>query len=358
MQQRPQPPIRTNPLIQVKSIIAISSCKGGVGKSTLAAHFAWELAQRGLKVGLVDADIYGPSIPSLFKLTNATVSVNEKKELLPIEKGNLKIMSFGFLLGDAPAVMRGPIVTRYIQQILLNTAWGPLDYLLIDMPPGTGDIQLTITQSVRLTGAIIVTTPQTLSLLDVARGILMFERVSVPVLGLVDNMAYFICDQCEKKHYIFGHNTSETLKNRFGLETLAEFPLKTQLTTIVDTSAAHPLLKTAVDRIVGILEKMNTETQPVPEVKFDQHQVYLTWPDGSKMSVHNRDLRLSCRCALCINELTGKQVFKKKDLKEDIAPKKIIPLGNYAIGIEWNDGHASGIYPYSNIKDISKTSIT
>ena len=137
----------------VKSIIAVSSCKGGVGKSTVAAYIAQNLSQRGLKVGVLDADVYGPSIPTLFDLTQVHIGVNDKKQFVPIEHNGLKIMSFGFLLGDAPAVMRGPLVTQYIQQILNRTAWGELDYLLIDMPPGTGDIQLTITQSARLNGA-------------------------------------------------------------------------------------------------------------------------------------------------------------------------------------------------------------
>ena len=164
----------TNPfsLSKVKNVIAISSCKGGVGKSTIACALAFELAQRGLKTGLLDADIYGPSLPSLFQLHDAQVQTNEFKMLSPVDFKGLKLMSFGFLLGDAPAVMRGPIVTRYIQQLLFQTDWGELDFLILDMPPGTGDVQLTITQSIKLTGAVIVTTHHSLSLVDTARGIL------------------------------------------------------------------------------------------------------------------------------------------------------------------------------------------
>ena len=139
------------------------------GKSTLAAHLAQELAHRRFKVGLVDVDIHGPSVPTIFNLSKAEIYVNKDKQFIPIEKNNLKIMSFWILLGDAPAVMRGPIVSRYVQQILHQTAWGELDYLFIDMPPGTGDVQLTITQTARLNGAVIVTTRQTLSLVDVSR---------------------------------------------------------------------------------------------------------------------------------------------------------------------------------------------
>ncbi|MEI7999605.1 MAG: Mrp/NBP35 family ATP-binding protein, partial [Candidatus Omnitrophota bacterium] len=188
-------------LSKVKNIIAVSSCKGGVGKSTVAAGVAKALLRQGMKVGLLDADLHGPSIPTLFNLPSVDIRLNEFKMAVPAEVEGLKLMSFGFLLGDAPAVMRGPIVANYIQQLLFQTDWGELDYLIIDMPPGTGDIQLTITQSIRLTGAVIVTTRQTLSLVDVARGILMFEKVKVPILGIVENMAFFICDACEKKHY-------------------------------------------------------------------------------------------------------------------------------------------------------------
>lgn len=336
----------------VRAIIAVSSCKGGVGKSTVAAQLSQELANRGFKVGLVDTDVHGPSIPSLFNLKNVVITGNEKKQIIPIEKNNLKIMSFGFLLGDAPAVIRGPIVTQYVQQILHNTAWGELDYLFIDMPPGTGDVQLTITQTVRLSGAVIVTTPQTLSLIDVARGILMFEKVSVPILGLIENMSYFLCDNCDKRHDIFGKNTSQSLTERFGIEMLAELPLLAQLTMPIDKPVTNALMVQAVDNVVMALGKSMITQKQIPTIKFDQQQVILTWPDGRKITIGNRDLRLSCRCALCVNELTGETMLKEADVKEDIAPKTITPLGNYAVGITWNDGHSSGIYPYKNISEL------
>ena len=217
----------TNPfsLSKVKNVIAISSCKGGVGKSTIACALAWELAQRGFKTGLLDADIYGPSLPSLFQLHDAQVQTNEFKMISPIDYKGLKLMSFGFLLGDAPAVMRGPIVTRYIQQLLFQTDWGELDYLILDMPPGTGDVQLTITQSIKLTGAVIVTTHHSLSLVDTARGILMFEKVKVPILGVIENMAYFLAPDTGKKYYIFGEQKAGALSARFGVKTLVEIPI-------------------------------------------------------------------------------------------------------------------------------------
>ncbi len=345
-------PSGPNPFSKIGSVIAVSSCKGGVGKSTVAAHLAQELASRGFKVGLCDVDIHGPSVPGLFHFESTKIYANEQNQLIPLEKNNLKIMSFGFLLGDAPAVMRGPIVTRYVQQLLFNTAWGELDYLFIDMPPGTGDVQLTITQSIRLNGAVIITTPQTLSLMDVSRGILMFERVNVPILGVIENMSFFVCDQCQKKHYIFGSQAAQSLKERFGIELLAELPLLPEFILKVDEIHGNKFVKEAVDRVIMALGKKNIEQREVPQIEFNAQEVILSWKDGSRWVMNNRDLRLSCRCALCVNEMTGEKTLREKDIPADIAAKEIIPLGNYALGIIWNDGHSSGIYPYEAIKNL------
>jgi len=341
-------------LYDVGSIIAVSSCKGGVGKSTVAALLAKELSQRNFKVGLLDADIYGPSIPTLFNLYQPSIFANENQEIIPLEIGHLKVMSFGFLLGDAPAVMRGPIVTRYIQQLLHQTAWGKLDYLFIDMPPGTGDVQITMTQSVNLSGAVIVTTRQTLSLVDVARGILMFEQVRVPILGVIENMAHFICDQCGKKHFPFGGGETDTLKERFGIETLAQIPLRPQFAGKFDEPLEDDTIKNAVDQVIRALGKSSITQILIPKFHFDQEKTTLQWPNGKKDSVRNMELRLSCRCALCVNELTGEVLVEKGSIRADIMPKEIIPLGNYALGIKWNDGHSSGIYPYETIKRLAK----
>ena len=319
----------------------------------MAACLAKELSQRGFNVGLLDADIYGPSIPTLFNLRSPEIRGNEKQQIIPIMVGDLKVMSFGFLLGDSPAVMRGPIVTRYIQQLLHQVAWGDLDYLFIDMPPGTGDVQLTITQGAQLSGAVIVTTRQTLSLVDVARGILMFETVKVPMLGIIENMSYFLCDKCHTKHYIFGGEKGNTLKERFGLEVLAQIPITPELTENLDRQINNDDIKQAVDKVVMALGRSSIAQFSTPRIQFDNEKVTLDWPDGKKAVVMNMDLRLSCRCALCVNELTGEMLLKRKDIRPDIAPKEITPLGNYALGIKWNDGHSSGIYPYDTIRKLA-----
>lgn len=188
----------------VKNVIAVASGKGGVGKSTVAANLAMALQRNGAEVGLCDCDLYGPSVSLMFG-TRERPMANEKEQILPIEQYSLKLMSMGFLLEDAsPAILRGPMVTRYTQQFLRQVAWGNLDYLILDLPPGTGDIQLTIVQTVALAGAIIVTTPQEVALIDARKAASMFERVNVPVLGIIENMSYFVCPSDQKRYDIFG----------------------------------------------------------------------------------------------------------------------------------------------------------
>jgi ATP-binding protein involved in chromosome partitioning len=250
--------------------------------------------------------------------------------------------------------MRGPIVTRYIQQILLETAWGKLDYLILDMPPGTGDVQLTITQTLQLNGAVIVTTPQTLSLIDVARGILMFEKMHVPILGIVENMAYFECDSCHTKHHIFGPQDEQSLKKRFGVETLVSLPLLKQMIRTVDENNSPPQIKEGVDRTLQALTNLSHEKKDLPEVRFDQKNIFLKWKDGREINVSHRDVRLNCRCALCINELTGEKILNPDKIRMDIAPTQIFPLGNYALAINWNDRHTSGIYSYELIESLAQ----
>jgi ATP-binding protein involved in chromosome partitioning len=320
----------------------------------VACALALELAQRGLKTGLLDADIYGPSLPSLFGLHNVQVQTNEFKMISPIEHNGLKLMSFGFLLGDAPAVMRGPIVTRYIQQLLFQTDWGELDFLIVDMPPGTGDIQLTITQSIKLTGAVIVTTHHGLSLVDTARGILMFEKVNVPILGVVENMAYFLAPDTGKKYYIFGQQKAGALSARFGVRTLVEIPIQEELSQDISVYKANPFVQKAVDGLLQALADAQSSHTELKDAGFAEGRVVLVFSDGRELSAKALDLRANCLCALCVSELTGKRLVDIKKIPADINPVEILPLGNYAVGITWSDGHSSGIYPYNMFKAYEK----
>ena len=345
-------------LKQVDTVIAISSCKGGVGKSTVAAHIALEMAQRGHRVGLLDADLYGPSVPTLFGVApTVDIKANADKQLIPLERLGVKLMSFGFLLKDGPAVMRGPMVSQYLMQILHNTAWGELDYLLVDMPPGTGDIQLTLTQSVPLDGAVIVTTRQALSLVDVARGILMFEKVKVPMLGLIENMSYVTCEHCEGKNYVFGDTRNTSLQARFGLDILAEIPIVRQLNAVIRDYTPVPHFVEAADRVIRAVGKQARLQSQSPQISQALNRVTLTWPDGHETALDFRSLRARCSCALCIDEMTGEAILDESALAQDIAPEEITPLGHYAFSVRWNDGHASSIYAYDRFRNESPESV-
>jgi ATP-binding protein involved in chromosome partitioning len=209
----------------IKHVIAVASGKGGVGKSTVAANLAVALQQTGARVGLCDCDIYGPSIALMFGSRQKPVATEENK-IVPIEQYNLKLMSMGFLLDDtSPAILRGPMVTRYTQQFLRQVEWGELDYLVLDLPPGTGDIQLTIVQTVALAGAIIVTTPQEVALIDARKAATMFEKVNVPVLGLIENMSYFVSPSDNKRYDIFGSGGGEREAKRLRVPLLGQIPI-------------------------------------------------------------------------------------------------------------------------------------
>jgi len=209
-------------------IIAISSGKGGVGKSTVAVNLAVALAQSGKRVGLMGADIYGPNIPLMMGVNEPPMVLNEK--IVPLEAHGVKLISLGFLIDrDQPAIWRGPIIMKIITQFLRDVAWGTLDYFIVDLPPGTGDAQLTLVQATNITGAIIVTTPQEVAIGDALRGAKMFERVNVPVVGIVENMSWFECPHCGKPSPIFGEGGGERLANELGLPLLGQIPLYTRV---------------------------------------------------------------------------------------------------------------------------------
>jgi ATP-binding protein involved in chromosome partitioning len=209
----------------IKHAIAVASGKGGVGKSTVAANLALALEQTKARVGLCDCDIYGPSISLMFGTRERPMATEENK-IVPIEQYGLRLMSMGFLLDDAsPAILRGPMVTRYTQQFLRQVEWGELDYLVLDLPPGTGDIQLTIVQTVALSGAIIVTTPQEVALIDARKAATMFDKVNVPVLGLVENMSYFVSPSDGKRYDIFGSGGGEREAKRLRVPLLGQIPI-------------------------------------------------------------------------------------------------------------------------------------
>ena len=224
----------------VKNIIAIASAKGGVGKSTVAVNVASALAVEGAKVGLLDADIYGPSQPTLLGVHHQP-EVQNQRRIEPIEVYGLQTMSIGYLIpSTTPAVWRGPMVSKALQQLLLTTHWQDLDYLIIDLPPGTGDIQLTLVQRVPVTGAVIVTTPQELAVIDARKGLEMFRKVDVPVLGLVENMSSYLCSACGHEEYLFGSGGGAQLASQCDVRLLASLPLRAEIRAA--TEAGKPIV--------------------------------------------------------------------------------------------------------------------
>lgn len=219
-----------------KKVIAISSGKGGVGKSTVAANIAVGLAQKGLQVGLLDADIYGPSIPRLFGVENERISWNDDNKMIPSFNFGVKVMSVGLTTprNDTPLVWRSSVAISALIQFLDDVAWGELDYLIIDMPPGTGDVQLTMAQELPLSGVVLVTTPQKVATDDVSRALVMFQDIKVPILGIVENMSYFIAPDTKKRYDIFGKDGAKLLCDTYGVNLLGQIPLQSHIIDLCD----------------------------------------------------------------------------------------------------------------------------
>ena len=228
---RPGPATAPEPAIlaQVRYKVAVASGKGGVGKSTVAANLALALERVGHRVGLMDSDIYGPSQQMMMGIDEKPF-VNENNQIVPIDRYGVKVMSLGFLMDvDQPVIWRGPMVMKAVEQFLQDVAWGKLDFLLIDLPPGTGDAQLTLTQKIHLSGAVIVTTPQDVSLIDARKGLAMFQKVNVPVLGIVENMSYYLCTKCGHREEIFKHGGGRRTAEQLHVPFLGEIPLDTRV---------------------------------------------------------------------------------------------------------------------------------
>ena len=269
-------------LPQVKNIIAISSGKGGVGKSTTAANLALALAAEGARVGLLDADIYGPSQPMMMGLKGKPESV-DGKTMEPLENYGVQVMSIGFLVNqDEAMIWRGPMATQALEQMLRQTNWKDLDYLLVDMPPGTGDIQLTLAQRVPMTGAIVVTTPQDIALIDAKKGIKMFEKVGVPILGIVENMAAHVCTNCGHVEHIFGADGGKRMAADYGMDYLGALPLSLQIReqadsgkpTVVaepDSEAAQIYKRVARDMAVKVALKAKDFSSKFPTITVSKN---------------------------------------------------------------------------------------
>jgi len=259
----------------IKHIIAVASGKGGVGKSTTSVNLALGLASQGLSVGILDADIYGPSMPRMMGIQDKPTA--QGKILKPLEGYGLKVMSMGFLIEeDTPMIWRGPMVIQALTQMLRDVDWGELDVLVVDMPPGTGDAQLTMAQQVPLAGAVIVSTPQDIALIDARKGLNMFRKVEVPLLGLVENMSFFVCPSCGERSEIFGHGGAREEAEKLGIPFLGEIPLHMDIRTNSDggtpITASEPEGQHAMaykDIAVQVLEQLDLQVKSAPQIVFE-----------------------------------------------------------------------------------------
>ena len=347
-------------LSQIKHIIAVSSCKGGVGKSTIAVNLAMALTLNGYQVGLLDADIYGPSLPTMIQ-NNEPLTL-DGDELNTLDYHGLKCMSFGYALqqvhADAPAILRGPMVSQIVQQFLLQTKWGELDYLVIDMPPGTGDIQITLCQIAPISAAVIVTTPQKISFIDVVKGIDMFDKLNVPVVGAVENMSYYEVNGQKKRP--FGQGALQKLIHEFGFENTLELALDEGISACADEGkpfvVAEPNNANAKkiiafsESVVEEIKLLKSGGSKIPQIGYNSRDGVIIQYEGEEpFFINAKELRLDCRSALSRDEFTGEIKIKESDVPADIHPFSMNPVGNYALGVNWSDGAVS-LYPYKQLE--------
>jgi ATP-binding protein involved in chromosome partitioning len=373
-------------------MIAISSGKGGVGKSTVTANIAVAMADAGLKVGVVDADVYGPSIPGMLGIKSEKPAMTPEGSVVPAEAHGVKVISMAMLTDDdKPAILRGPMVTKYLQMFVKQVVWGQLDVLLLDLPPGTGDIQLTLAQAFPLSGAVVVSTPQDVSLKIARRGLRMMEQVGVPILGVVENMSGFTCPSCGTVTHIFHDGGGAAIADQLGVPFLGKVPLDPAVVDCGDDGA--PVVRIAPDSAAaqayrGIADALahgkavagistpfawTLETDAgkptavntahdgpadrLAALDHDAGGLRLVWADGYAQTLGDRDLRIACRCAKCRDEMTGKRLLDPSVVPLDIGITRIWSVGNYALGIAFGDGHDTGIYTFAALRDMQGTEL-
>lgn len=351
----------------VKSLIAVASGKGGVGKSTVAVNLALGLKAAGKKVGILDADIYGPSQPRLLGLKGQP-QVVKGKTLKPMQGHGLKAMSMGFMVDEeTPVIWRGPMVVGALNQMLRDVAWGEdgdLDVLIIDMPPGTGDVQLTMAQQVPLSGAVIVSTPQDLALIDARKGLAMFRKVGVPVLGIVENMSTFICPKCGERSDIFGHGGAEAEAQRLGVPFLGAVPLDMDvrmrsdsgqpITATLPDSTHAQIFRDIAARTWAELEQAKEIAVRPPRLEVSDGGTMLTveFACGPKYELPAEMLRVMSPSA----EVQGHSPEQRVTVggKRNVKIRELRPVGNYAIRIAFNDGHDTGLFTWTYLQQLGR----
>ncbi|CAM2008386.1 P-loop NTPase [Acanthopleuribacter pedis] len=378
----------------VRHIIAVHSAKGGVGKSTLTVNLAIALSQKGFRVGVMDTDIHGPSMALMLGDSSRPPLVDDRKDAVePIQAHGISFVSMGNLTDErVPLIWRGAMVHGMIQKFTNHVHWGELDYLLLDMPPGTGDAVLTIGQLLPISAAVVVTTPQGLSLTDTRRGLHAFKQLEIPVLGLVENMSWFVCDGCDDLRYLFGDAGGKALAKELDLPLLAQVPIEgtvceagddgTPMMIAFPESHSAVAVRQAADRILAELEQSGQiavfrfdwremgfnerETEPPKIVPADERvlvqavwqvssdELGVQWHDGVRDILSVRKLRQNCPCAVCVDEITGERTLQQDRVPADIRLKQVSSVGRYALGLVFSDGHDSGIFRYDRLRELAR----
>jgi ATP-binding protein involved in chromosome partitioning len=361
---------KPNQVAGVKHLIAVASGKGGVGKSTTAVNLALGLKAIGLKVGILDADIYGPSQPRLLGLSGKPEVIEGGKTLRPMKSYGIKVMSMGFMVDEAtPIIWRGPMVVSALNQMLRDVAWeegndGGLDVLVIDMPPGTGDVQLTMAQQVPLSGAVIVSTPQDLALIDARKGLNMFRKVDIPVLGIIENMSTFVCPKCGERTDIFGHGGAQLEAEKLDIPFLGGVPLHLDIRTNSDNG--RPITATQPDSVHAqiyrdLAARVWAETLAAsgkaikpPKLALNTAADVLTvaFEDGTTHQLSAEMLRVMSPSA----EVQGHSAAQRVTLgkKRNVKIKELLPVGNYAVKIAFDDGHNTGLYAWPYLDQLGR----
>jgi ATP-binding protein involved in chromosome partitioning len=358
----------------VNHVVVVGSGKGGVGKSTSSVNLAMALKKLGYAVGLLDADIYGPSVPTMLAKGLASASPQtqmEENQLIPLDMQGVKVISLGLLIGrDQPTVWRAPMATKMIQQFLLGVKWGELDFLIVDLPPGTGDIQLTLSQQSNISGAIVVTTPQQVAIDIAKKGLLMFQHVGVPILGVIETMSGFGCTSCGSVTSIFGEGGAARLAKESSIPLLGQIPVDAALVRACDegepivlrdpkSPSAMAYMQVA-SKLVSAIEGMASDDAVAPlaveaipaQVAGGDHSLAVYWSDGQKYVYNARELRFRCPCAVCVDEFSGERKITKTSVASDVGLEKALPVGRYGVNLLWTDKHSTGIYTYKYLREL------
>ena len=338
-------------LRRVRHIIAVSSCKGGVGKSTTSVNLAYTLAMMGAKVGILDADVYGPSLPTMISPESPVLEMDKDTgTITPVEYEGVKVVSFGFA-GQGSAIMRGPMVSGLINQLLTTTDWGELDYLILDMPPGTGDIQLTLCQVVPITAAVVVTTPQKLAFIDVEKGVRMFAKLAVPCVSVVENMSYFEVDGV--KHKPFGEGSGAAICEQYGVPNLLQMPIVPELSACGDTGRPlvlrDPTCETSsryqdvAATVVREVAKLNNGKKPRVDIDPGYDGAFRVEIPGENDDkpfwITAKNVRMSDTSARVKgSDESPDRLLNGTPIPDDIAPIEMSVIGNYAMSVTWPDG--------------------